>query len=72
MPRNLVIDRSPKIGNRFCTPIGKSLLAVAALSLKSLLLIAAFFVLFLEAKAQAQGWEHNEANFVSVDEVFLP
>jgi hypothetical protein len=71
MPRNSpVIDRSPK--NRFYTPVGKSLLSLAAFSIKSLLLLAAFFVLFLQAKAQVQDWRHNEANSVSVDGVLLP
>jgi hypothetical protein len=71
MPRNSpVIDSSPK--NRFYTPIGKSLLSLAAFSIKLLLLLAAFFVLFLQVKAQVQSWQHKEANFVSVDGVLLP
>ena len=64
MPRNNpAIDLGPKGGNRFHSPIGKSLLSFAAFSIKSLLLLAAFSVLFLEAKAQVQGWEHKVAGY---------
>lgn len=54
------------------TSVGKLLLSLAAFSVKSLLLFAVLFLLFLQAKAQVQGWRHNEATSVSVDDVLLP
>jgi len=53
-------------------PLGRSLLSFAALSLKSLLLFTALFVLFLQARAQVQGWEHTGGNLVSLRKFFHP
>jgi hypothetical protein len=73
MPRNrLVIDLSSKTGNGSQTAIGNSLHSFAGFSIKSLLFSAVFLVLFLQAKAQLQGWQHNGASSVSVEEVFVP
>ncbi len=73
MSRNsAVIGVSPQIGNRRFTTLDKALRSLTAFSIKSLLLFAAFLVLFLEAKAQVQGWEHKQATVGSIDGVLLP
>jgi hypothetical protein len=72
MSRNSpVVVVNPQTGDRPCTNPRRSLHSFAAFSVKALLLFAAFFVLFLQAKAQVQGWKGQGASCVSAEDVLL-